>query len=448
MTTTTPDIVVVGAGLAGTEAAWHAAQSGARVALYEMRPATSTPAHRTGNFAELVCSNSFRSDDPCNAVGCLKAEMRDLGSLIMIAAAEFRVPAGSGLAVDRDAFSAWITQQLSEHPRITIVREEVPSLASVGRSWTSGATHIPVVIAAGPLMAAALAAEVQANTQTDDLYFYDSMAPLIAAESVDHTKTFWQSRYDKGDGADYVNCPLTREQYETFVHAVVAAEKVTPRAFEDPKYFEGCLPIEVMAERGVETLRHGPMKPFGLTDPTTGRAPYAVVQLRQDNRAGTILNIVGFQTRMTWGCQKKIFQTIPGLERAEFHRLGAMHRNTYINSPRLLDEQLQLKKVPGIFFAGQLVGVEGYVESAAMGMYVGLQLAGRVKTAPPRTTAMGSLIDHVAHGNVAKFEPMNANWGLTLPLPPDTKYRERKAAYGARARADFAQWLANTDARG
>lgn len=439
----THPVIVIGAGLAGSEAAWTLANAGYRVRLYEMRPVRATPAHRTDACAELVCSNSFRSNEPDNAIGCLKEEMRAMGSLTMQAAELFRVPAGKGLAVDRDVFSHWITRQLAEHPLITLCREEVTSLASIGRPWCAGDLTTPVIIAAGPLMAEALAAEVQQHTATDDLYFYDSMAPLIATDSVDQAQTFWASRYDAGDGEDYINCPMDRAQYETFVRALVATDKVPPRDFEDPKYFEGCLPIEVMAERGLETLRHGPMKPFGLTDPRTGKSPYAMVQLRQDNRAGTIVNMVGFQTRMTWTEQQKIFRTIPGLAAAEFLRMGAMHRNTYLNGPRLLTDALELKTCPGIFCAGQLVGVEGYVESAAMGIYVALRVSGQIATPPPVTTAMGSLVAHVAHGNPARYEPMNANWGLTPPLPASVRYRERRGAYLTRARADFAAWRGN-----
>lgn len=432
-----PTIIIIGAGLAGSEAAWGAANRGCAVVLYEMRPVRSTPAHRTGNFAELVCSNSFRSNDPENAVGCLKEEMRALDSLTMRIARETEVAAGSGLAVDRELFAERMTAALSTHPRITICREEVASLHALQAQHP----HAAIVMASGPLTAAALAADFQAITQTDDLYFYDSMAPLVASDSIDQTNTFWASRYGKGGGEDYLNCPLTRLQYETFVMELVRAQKVPPRDFEDPKYFEGCLPVEVMAERGIETLRHGPMKPMGLTDPRTGCMPYAVVQLRHDNRNGTILNIVGFQTRMTWPEQQRLFRTIPGLERAEFLRLGAMHRNTYLNSPRLLDPWLQLKALPGVYCAGQLVGVEGYVESAATGILVGLHLAGVLHEPLPVSTALGSLIEHVTNGNPDRFEPMNANWGLTPPLPQHIRYRERKGAYRARAAADFAAWL-------
>jgi methylenetetrahydrofolate--tRNA-(uracil-5-)-methyltransferase len=429
-------IIVIGAGLAGCEAAWAAANHSCHVTLYEMRPSTPTPAHRTSDCAELVCSNSFRSNQAEHAIGTLKVEMRALGSLTMAVAAETAVPAGKGLAVDRDLFSARMTERIHAHPHITVCHEEVTSLANLREREPT----TPIVVATGPLTADQLAQDIQRTTQSDDLYFYDSMAPLIAADSIDASQTFWASRYGAGEGDDYLNCPMTRAQYQTFVMALIRAEKVPPRNFEDPKYFEGCLPIEVMAERGLETLRHGPMKPFGLRDPKTQRSPDAMVQLRKDNRAGTILNMVGFQTRMTWPEQKRIFQTIPGLAQAEFLRMGAMHRNTYINAPRLLDRQLQLRDHPGMYFAGQIAGVEGYVESAAMGIYVGHILAGQITGPPPMTTAMGSLIEHVTHGNPDKFEPMNANWGLTPPLPEGVRYRERKAAYSRRAEADFAAW--------
>lgn len=435
-------VIVIGAGLAGSEAAYALAEAGCAVALYEMRPVVNTPAHRTGHFAELVCSNSFRSADPENTVGCLKEEMRGLGSLTMAVAAEVAVPAGSGLAVDREAFAEHVTQRVRAHARITVRNEEVQSLAQLGLAWERAAdAQAQIIIATGPLTAASLAAEIQQHTAAHDLFFYDSMAPLIATESIDQSKTFRASRYGKGAGDEYINVPLDRAQYEAFVVALVQAEKVPPRNFEDPKYFEGCLPVEVMAERGLETLRHGPMKPMGLRDPHTGKTPYAAVQLRQDNQAGTIYNMVGFQTRMTWTEQRRLFRTLPGLEQAEFLRLGAMHRNTYLNAPKLLNDALGLRQAEAIHFAGQIVGVEGYVESAAMGLYVGLRVAGRLLGPPPPTTAFGSLIQHVTQGNPNRFDPMNANWGLTPPLPTDTPYRGRKAAYLARARRDFAAWM-------
>lgn len=434
--------IVIGAGLAGSEAAWALANAGIKVSLYEMRPVRNTPAHSTSNCAELVCSNSFRSNEAQHAIGCLKEEMRALNSLIMQAAEVHKVPSGKGLAIDRIPFSEYVTDKLETHPNITLIREEVKKLEEVGRHWRSEENSAtPVVIAAGPLMADAFAQEFQSTTKTDDLYFYDSMAPLISADSIDYEQVFYESRYGAGDGKDYINCPMNKEQYYEFVQKLNQSEKVPPREFEDPIYFEGCLPVEVMAERGVETLRHGPMKPFGLRDPRTNRSPYAVVQLRMDNKEKTIYNMVGFQTRMTWGEQSKIIRTIPGLQNAEFLRMGAMHRNTYMNSPRLLTEQLELREFPGIYCAGQIVGVEGYVESAAMGMYVGHLISGRIGTQPPSTSAMGSLIEHVTRGNPEAFEPMNANWGLTPALPAGVHSRERKTAYLSRAKGDFEAWL-------
>jgi methylenetetrahydrofolate--tRNA-(uracil-5-)-methyltransferase len=432
----TSSVIVIGAGLAGSEAAWALAQHGCRVTLFEMRPQRSTPAHTSDRCAELVCSNSFRSNAPEHAIGTLKEEMRALGSLTMAAAAIAEVPSGKGLAVDRDLFAQTVTQQITTHPLITVRREEVESLQAL-RTAHPG---VPIIVATGPLTAEKLAQDLQAITATDDLYFYDSMAPLVATASIDTTKMFRASRYDAGDGPAYWNAPLTRDEYVTFVMALIRADKVPPRDFEDPKYFEGCLPIEVMAERGVETLRHGPMKPFGLKDPRTGREADAVIQFRDDNREGTILNIVGFQTRMTWTAQRDIFHTIPGLANAEFLRMGAMHRNTYLNSPRLLDTTLALKACPGVHCAGQIIGVEGYVESAALGLFLGWWLAGKMTRHPPRSTALGSLLHHVTNGNPERFEPMNANWGLTPPLPPDVPYRGRRLAYQTRAAGDFAAW--------
>lgn len=436
------EAIIIGAGLAGSEAAWGLANAGWRVRLFEMRPGAMTPAHRTGDCAELVCSNSFRSDDPHNAIGCLKEEMRALGSLTLAMAARHQVPAGSGLAMDREAFAVGVTAALHAQPNIQFIGEEVTSLQNFPGAWGANYAGPPIIIAAGPLMGAQLAKELWAHSGSEDLYFYDSMAPLIAAESIDETQTFRASRYGDGGGDDYINCPLEREAYEAFVRAVVAADKVPPRAFEDPRYFEGCLPIEVMAERGIETLRHGPMKPMGLRDPRTQRSPYAVVQLRLDNRAGSIYNMVGFQTRMTWTAQQQIFRTLPGLQQAEFLRLGAMHRNTYLNAPRLLDDTLQLRSAPGIYCAGQLIGVEGYVESAAMGLYLALRLSGQLVSVPPVTTALGSLLQHVTGGNPQRYEPMNANWGLTPALTAKVPYRLRKTTYWERAWADFSAWRA------
>ncbi|MBI2344395.1 MAG: methylenetetrahydrofolate--tRNA-(uracil(54)-C(5))-methyltransferase (FADH(2)-oxidizing) TrmFO [Deltaproteobacteria bacterium] len=429
------DLIVIGAGLAGSEVAWAAAQAGRRVRLYEMRPVRHTPAHRTDMCGELVCSNSFRSNAPDNAVGMLKEEMRRLGSLIMQVAEETKIPAGKGLAIDRERFAEGITARLQSHPLITLQREEVTSLRALAEQYQR-----PLVVASGPLTAEALAADIRSLTHAEDLYFYDSMAPLLATASLDPAQMFRASRY--GVGEDYLNAPMSRAEYQKFVMAVAQAEKVPPRHFEDPKYFEGCLPIEVMAERGIETLRHGPMKPFGLKDPRTGREPYAVVQLRFDNRAETIVNMVGFQTRMTWPEQQRILRTITGLATAEFLRMGAMHRNTYLNAPKLLDPTFALRSAPWpVQFAGQITGVEGYVESAAIGLYVGLLQVGRLRSAPPLATALGALTEHVTNGNHLKFEPMNANWGLTPPLPAHVPYQTRKAAYRDRARQEMIHWL-------
>lgn len=435
------DVYVIGAGLAGSEAAWAMAQAGKRVCLYEMRPEVATVAHHTGHCAELVCSNSFRSDDPINAIGCLKEEMRQLGSLTLAMAEEHRVPAGSGLAMDREAFAAGVTEALERHPNITMRRRELRSLLDIDVSWEASDAHTPVIIATGPLTAETLLQEIFAHTESEDLYFYDSMAPLIATDSIDESKTWRESRYGYGEGNEYINCPLTQDEYYAFIADVVAAPKVQPRNFEDPKYFEGCLPIEVMAERGPETLRFGPMKPNGLKNPHTGKEAFAVVQLRLDNKLGTIYNMVGFQTRMVWGAQREIFSRIPGLENAEFLRMGAMHRNTYINAPKLLNERLESKRFPHVRFAGQLIGVEGYVESAAMGLYAGLLTAGQVTGPPSIDSAMGSLVNHVAYGNPQRYEPMNANWGLTPALRRKVPSRQRKSAYCERARAAFRAWI-------
>ncbi|RME00126.1 MAG: methylenetetrahydrofolate--tRNA-(uracil(54)-C(5))-methyltransferase (FADH(2)-oxidizing) TrmFO, partial [Deltaproteobacteria bacterium] len=339
---------IIGGGLAGSEAAWQLAQRGIPVVLHEMKPKTFSPAHKTPALGELVCSNSLRSDALTNGVGLLKAELRRLGSLVIAAADATRVPAGGALAVDREAFSAWITQRIEAHPRIEVIREEVVEIPE----------ERPTLIATGPLTSPALSEAIRARTGQDACYFYDAIAPIVEGETIDFSVAFWASRYGKG-GDDYVNCPMDRETYVAFVEAVRAGEKVPPHTFEEEKFFHGCMPIEVMAERGLETLAHGPMKPVGLIDPRTGKRPYAVVQLRQDDVAATLFNIVGFQTKLKWGEQKRIFRMIPGLERAEFCRFGSLHRNTFINAPRLLDPWLQLRSDPGIFFAGQITGVEG-----------------------------------------------------------------------------------------
>lgn len=431
-------VTVIGAGLAGSEAAWQLAQRGVMVDLFEMRPQVATPAHHTDHFAELVCSNSFRSADPSSAVGLLKEELRQLGSLIMDAADATAVPAGKALAVDRELFSQHVTDALCNHPNIFIHREEITSLQTLAQA--------PVVLATGPLTSPALAQELLQLTQSESLYFYDSLAPLILAESIDTNITFRAGRYDVSETqeGDYINCPMTKEQYENFVAAIVAAEKVEPKEFEKAIYFEGCMPIEVMAERGPLTLRFGPMKAVGLTDPKTGRWPYAVVQLRQDNRLGTVYNMVGFQTRMKWGAQAEILRTIPGLENAEILRYGAMHRNMYVNSPQILNEDHSLKVMPHVHLAGQMTGVEGYLESAASGWFVGTTVAAKVNEKswrlPPAETSMGAMLRHVLMGNTKKFEPHNVHWGLFPPLTEDVHKTKRRETMLARARMSFSEW--------
>ena len=452
---------IVGGGLAGSEAAWQAAEAGVPVILHEMRPVRGTDAHQTEGLAELVCSNSFRTDDAMyNAVGLLHAEMRALGSVIIAAADAHQVPAGGALAVDREGFSAAVTARLQAHPLIEIRREEIAGWPP--EAWES------VVIATGPLTSPALAAAILQRTGEDALSFFDAIAPIVHAGSIDMDKAWRQSRYDKpgpaGDAAAYINCPMDRDQYEAFIRAVLAGPKSEFKAWEGTPYFEGCLPIEVMAERGTETLRFGPMKPVGLTDPRhPERRPYAVVQLRQDNALGTLFNMVGFQTKLKHAAQVEIFRTIPGLEQAEFARLGGLHRNTFINSPRLLDRQLRLKAEPRLRFAGQVTGVEGYVESAAMGLLAGRFAAaerpGHRLEPPPETTALGALIGHVTGGHLvgdkASFQPMNINYGLLPPmeaprredgkkLPATERGRAKKRAMSERALADLEGWLGRT----
>ena len=419
-------VTVIGGGLAGAEAAWLLARAGAAVRLIEMRPVRSTPAHRTGNLGELVCSNSLKSDDPDSASGMLKAEMEALGSLVMRAARAHAVPAGSALAVDREGFSDFITRELSALPTLTIERAE--------------ATALPegiVVVASGPLTSPALAADIAGLLGSDSLFFYDAIAPIVLHDSIDFTVAFRASRYGKG-GDDYINCPMTKDEYERFMDELLAARRVELRAFEEPKFFEGCLPIEVMAERGRETLAHGPMRPVGLIDPRTGKRPWAVVQLRQDDAAGTMFNMVGFQTRLAYGEQERIFRLIPGLERAEFARLGSVHRNTFIRSPGLLAPDLSFRGRSGLFFAGQMTGVEGYLESASMGILAGLnalmRLRHRRSFTPPPETVMGALIAYITDPDRADFQPMNANFGILPPPPPGVKKNDRKAAQVARAR--------------
>jgi methylenetetrahydrofolate--tRNA-(uracil-5-)-methyltransferase len=441
-------IHVIGGGLAGSEAAWQAARAGVPVILHEMRPIRPTAAHQTAGLAELVCSNSFRSDDAeHNAVGLLHEEMRRLGSLIMTAADAHRVPAGGALAVDRDGFSAAVEATLLSHPLVTLVREEVVGLPPP--DWDS------VIVATGPLTSPALADAVGALTGAESLAFFDAIAPIVVKDSIDFAKAWFQSRYDKGGGTDYINLALDRVQYDSFVDAVLAGERHKPKDWETTPYFEGCLPIEAMAERGRRTLQFGPMKPVGLTNPhTPGMRPNAVVQLRQDNALGTLYNMVGFQTTLKHGEQTRIFRTLPGLENAEFARLGGMHRNTFLNSPRLLDGSLRLKARPGLRFAGQITGCEGYVESAGIGLLAGRFAAaerlGRQATLPPITTALGALLGHITGGARAEtFQPMNVTFGLFPDLPGvvdergrPARGRDRKRFYAVRARADLAAWIA------
>ena len=455
---------VIGAGLAGSEAAWQAAERGARVILHEMRPARLTEAHKTGGCAELVCSNSLRSDDwETNAVGLLHEEMRRAGSLIMQAADRHKLPAGGALAVDRDAFSADVTAKLAAHPRIEIRQDELMGLPP--QDWAS------VIVATGPLTTPALSAAINAATGEDALAFFDAIAPIVFRDSIGMDVAWMQSRYDKpgpgGTGADYINCPMSREQYEAFIDALLAAEKTAFKEWEtSTPYFEGCLPIEVMAERGRETLRFGPMKPVGLTDPRTGRPPFAVLQLRQDNALGTLWNMVGFQTKLKHGEQTRIFRMIPGLENASFARLGGLHRNTFLNSPKLLDQELRLKADPRLRFAGQITGVEGYVESAAIGLLAGRFAAagffGGSAVPPPATTALGALLAHITGGHLASeseggprsFQPMNVNFGLFPPLPETGKRlkgaergRARKKGLSERALVDLGAWLESSSAK-
>ena len=441
-------IHVIGGGLAGSEAAWQIAQAGQPVVLHEMRPERGTEAHQTDGLAELVCSNSFRSDDKDeNAVGLLHEEMRRCGSLIMRAGDANKVPAGGALAVDRDAFSQAVTAELASHPLVEIDRGEVAGLPP--EDWDS------VIVATGPLTSPALAEAVGELSGEAELAFFDAIAPIVYKESIDFSKAWFQSRYDKpgpgGTGKDYINCPMSQAEYEAFLDAVLEAPKTEFKEWEtDTPYFEGCLPIEVMAERGRETLRYGPMKPVGLTNPHRPEKPHAVVQLRQDNALGTLYNIVGFQTKLKYGEQTRVFRMIPGLESAEFARLGGVHRNTFLNSPRLLDGVLRMKAMPRLRFAGQVTGVEGYVESAAIGLLAGrfaaAERSGLAPSCPPETTALGALLRHITGGaNAATFQPMNVNFGL-FP-PPDTggkkvKGRDRKRLYTSRAMADLESWLA------
>jgi methylenetetrahydrofolate--tRNA-(uracil-5-)-methyltransferase len=456
-------IHVIGGGLAGSEAAWQIAQAGVPVVLHEMRPVRGTDAHKTDGLAELVCSNSFRSDDAhANAVGLLHQEMRRLGSLVMAKGDAHQVPAGGALAVDRDGFSGAVTEALEAHPLVTIERGEIAALPP--EQWSS------VIVATGPLTSPALAEAILTLTGEKELAFFDAIAPIVHRDSIDMDIAWFQSRYDKvgpgGSGKDYINCPMNKEQYEAFIDAMIAGDKTDFKEWEaSTPYFDGCLPIEVMAERGRETLRHGPMKPVGLTDPRNPTVkPYAIVQLRQDNALGTLFNMVGFQTKLKYGEQTQVFRMIPGLENAEFARLGGLHRNTYLNSPKLLDETLRLNAMPRLRFAGQITGCEGYVESAAIGLMTGRFAAaerlGRPIAPLPHTTTLGALINHITGGHIEtidegprSFQPMNVNFGLFPPLDitpkgddgkrlrGPAKAAAKKRALTDRARADLGTWL-------
>ncbi len=427
-------ITIIGGGLAGCEAAWQAARRGVHVDLHEMRPMRMTPAHSGGQLGELVCSNSLRGTGLHNAVGLLKEELRRCGSLFMAAADAQAVPAGGALAVDREGFAACLTETISTHPFITLHRGEITRIPAGD----------PVIIATGPLTSNPLAAEIARRTGAEHLYFYDAIAPIIEADSIDRSRVYAASRYGRGT-ADYLNCPLDRDQYLAFVEALKSADKVAPRDFERVVHFEGCMPIEALAERGDMTLAFGPMKPVGLPDPRTGRDPFAVIQLRQDDHHASLYNMVGFQTKLTYPEQQRIFRTIPGLEQARFPRLGSMHRNTFINAPACLSETLQLKNEGRLFFAGQLTGVEGYVESAACGFLAGLFAVQRLQqtglTPPPGTTALGALLNHLSTAAPKGFQPMNVTYGLFPPLQQRLRKRqERRLAMAERALADLEAW--------
>ncbi len=455
---------VIGGGLAGSEAGWQAAERGLPVTIHEMRPVRATAVHKTDQLAELVCSNSFRGDKLDNAVGLLKEEMRRLGSVVMCAADAARVPAGAALAVDRDRFSRSVTEAIASHPRITLVREEVPQVPP--------ALDGPVIIATGPLTSDSLSADIAAMVGSAHLYFYDAVSPIVLAETIDMSKVFRASRWgrslrgragstdpaaacgvDDGQG-DYLNCPFTKDEYERFYAALITAERAPLHEFDQAKFFEGCLPIEVMASRGVDTLRFGPMKPVGLIDPRTGREPYAAVQLRQDNLAGDHFSLVGFQTQMKWGEQGRVLKMIPGLEQAEFVRFGMVHRNTYINGPTVLRETWQTRTRDDLFFAGQISGVEGYVESAASGLIAGRNAAALVRgeslAAPPRTTAIGALAYYVSHAEPRNYQPANITFGIIAPLEASAgrkvpkKKAERNIALSERALADLDAWMRAT----
>ena len=429
-------ITVIGAGLAGSEAAWQLAQQGLHVNLYEMRPVTSSPAHSTDKFAELVCSNSFRAGNIENAVGLLKEEMRRLHSLIMECADATAVPAGGALAVDRKLFSAMVTDKVSNHPLIQVHREEVTEIPQEGI----------VIFASGPLTSQALGDKIKILTGTKDFYFYDAAAPIVSAESLNYDKVFAASRYDKGD-ADYLNCPMNEEEYKAFWRALTTAEAVQPKDFEKEIYFEGCMPVEIMASRGEDTLRYGPLKPVGLVDKRTNEDSYAVVQLRKENKEASMYNLVGFQTHLKWGEQKRVFGMIPGLENADFIRYGVMHRNSYMDSPNLLEQTYRSKKQPNLFFAGQMTGVEGYVESAASGLVAGINAArlfkGESEAIFPETTAIGSLAHYITHADSKHFQPMNVNFGIIKELEGE-RIRDKKARYekiAERALSDLEKFL-------
>jgi methylenetetrahydrofolate--tRNA-(uracil-5-)-methyltransferase len=456
---------IVGGGLAGSEAAWQAASRGVPVTLHEMRPVRATAVHKTDKLAELVCSNSFRGDKLDNAVGLLKEEMRRLGSLVMRAGDASRVPAGAALAVDRERFSEIITSTLQQHPLITIARDEVTAIpeSTVGE---------PVIVATGPLTSDALSADLVRLVGSDHLYFYDAISPIVLAETIDHSKVFRASRWDRslrggrepfsgGEAektvpdplGDYLNCPLTRDDYDRFYDALITAESATVHDFDKERFFEGCLPIEVMAHRGRDTLRFGPMKPVGLIDPRTGREPYACVQLRQDNLAGDHFSLVGFQTQITWGAQARVLRLVPGLEQAEFVRFGMVHRNTYVNGPTVLDATWQVRSRPTLFFAGQMSGVEGYVESAASGLLAGINAAamarGEAPAAAPRTTAIGALAYYVSHADPSHYQPSNITFGIMPPLEARMSGKKlRNEAISARALADLQTWIDDRASKG
>lgn len=426
----TVPLTIIGGGLAGSEAAWQAAEAGTPVRLYEMRPVQPTPAHETEWLAELVCSNSLGSDLSHKAPGLLKAELRGLGSLIIACADAAAVPAGSSLAVDRSVFAQMVTERIAQHPLITLIREEVPAIPDG-----------PVIVASGPLTSPSLTKSIGALSGEDYLYFYDAVSPIVYAETIDMSIAFRQSRYDRGEQeeGDYINCPMTREEYEAFRDALLAAETITLKQFEreDPHFFEGCMPVEVLAARGRDALAFGPMRPVGLTDPRTDRRPYAVVQLRQDNLAGSLFNIVGFQTNLKWGDQKRVLRLIPGLEQAEFARYGMLHRNTYINAPAMLQPTLQYRNRADLFFAGQITGVEGYVGNAGTGLLAGVNAArtvqGRHPVIMPPQTMLGALCHYVTHARPKDFQPMKANFGILPPAPPNLGRAERGAYYRDRA---------------